>query len=157
MVPGDRVVVYGPVHGHRRCAFFARTRETVGWLDTARLAPDVAALHPEASAWLGDWDDHDDHIRLTQAGTHRLRVRGEAYYPSLDAEEPNFGNLDGQAIRTGDRLDYREGSGDSDCRATMRLLGDYLLVLDNGECGGQNVRFRGVYRRRDAHSPATKS
>lgn len=29
----------------------------------------------------------------------------------------------------------------------LYLLGDVLVVADNSECGGMNVRFNGVYRR----------
>ena len=43
-------------------------------------------------------------------------------------------------------LPYEAGD-DLDCRARMRLIGPYLLVADNGQCGGLNVSFSGAYRR----------
>lgn len=32
-----------------------------------------------------------------------------------------------------------------DCLAPLHLLGPYLAVEDNGNCGGMNVRFTGIY------------
>jgi len=34
------------------------------------------------------------------------------------------------------------------CTVHAQLLGDVLIVADNSECGGMNVRFNGVYRRK---------
>ncbi|WP_375382086.1 hypothetical protein [uncultured Sphingomonas sp.] len=140
---------------------FSRARETTGWVDTDRLALDAAASHPALSAWVGDWYMDDDHIRLTRATQGRLRVDGDAYWPGAHPADrpsgPNVGNLEGTFAVNADRLDYSNGNDSYDCRATLRLLGDYLLVEDDGNCGGMNVRFTGTYRRRPAHSPAIKS
>ncbi|MGA1798872.1 hypothetical protein VH567_08835 [Sphingomonas sp. 4RDLI-65] len=38
--------------------------------------------------------------------------------------------------------------GADDCGVMVRRLGPYLLVRDNNRCGGLNVSFSGVYRRR---------
>jgi hypothetical protein len=34
------------------------------------------------------------------------------------------------------------------CGITLRLVGDFLVADDNGDCGGVNVTFDGVYRRK---------
>jgi hypothetical protein len=36
---------------------------------------------------------------------------------------------------------------EEDCRVALKLVGDFLIVSDNSQCGGANVRFNGVYRR----------
>lgn len=157
VVPGDRVVVFARA-GTRSCVAFARTRETTGWVDSDRLQRDEAASHPPLSAWKGDWHDGDDHIHFDPAAEGRLRIDADAYYPSkhpgpnAPANWPHFGEMAGLATVSGDRADYRDGQGEYDCRATFRLLGEYLLVNDDEHCGGQNVRFRGVYRRRQPRS-----
>jgi hypothetical protein len=46
---------------------------------------------------------------------------------------------------------------DDICRATLRLVGDYLVVSDNSDCGGMNVRFDGVYRRRPTRPAPPRS
>ncbi|HEL3807788.1 TPA: hypothetical protein UMT99_003956, partial [Stenotrophomonas maltophilia] len=33
------------------------------------------------------------------------------------------------------------------CKVRVHSLGEVLIVADNSECGGMNVRFNGVYRR----------
>lgn len=38
--------------------------------------------------------------------------------------------------------------GAYDCTVGLRRLGPWLVVDDNLACGGMNVTFRGVYRRR---------
>ena len=40
------------------------------------------------------------------------------------------------------------GDADDICKMTLRLVGEYLIADDNGECGGMNVTFDGVYRRK---------
>ena len=34
---------------------------------------------------------------------------------------------------------------DNDCVVELTLLGKFLVVTDNGNCGGMNVRFVNVY------------
>ncbi|WP_426615040.1 hypothetical protein [Bradyrhizobium sp. McL0616] len=36
---------------------------------------------------------------------------------------------------------------DSGCGVRMRRIGPFLLVQDNGDCGGAGVSFTGLYRR----------
>ena len=42
---------------------------------------------------------------------------------------------------------YSDGEDQYDCKATIRLIGIYLVVADNMHCGGANVSFSGVYRK----------
>jgi len=39
---------------------------------------------------------------------------------------------------------------DAACAVTLERRGPYLLVNDNARCGGNNVRFVGIYIRRAA-------
>ncbi len=34
------------------------------------------------------------------------------------------------------------------CEVTLTFVGTLLVAHDNGECGGMNVRFDGVYQKR---------
>jgi len=34
------------------------------------------------------------------------------------------------------------------CRVRMQRIGPWLLVEDNGDCGGSGVTFSGLYRRK---------
>ncbi|MCA1633634.1 MAG: hypothetical protein LC802_07935 [Acidobacteria bacterium] len=56
--------------------------------------------------------------------------------------------MNAKARPAGNVLTVEEDS----CRVTLRLVGDYLVASDNSECGGMNVRFDGVYRRKQARA-----
>jgi hypothetical protein len=69
----------------------------------------------------------------------------------------NIGSLDGEAVAESGRLSFGMGENGAlpydkadayDCRVQMRRMGSYLLVKDNNMCGGHNVTFTGIYRRR---------
>jgi hypothetical protein len=49
-------------------------------------------------------------------------------------------NADGQILF--------EKAGRYDCAVRLRQLGPYLFAADNQYCGGANVSFTGLYRRR---------
>jgi hypothetical protein len=68
----------------------------------------------------------------------------------------NLGEIDAAFAPTGPALAFTMGTdatlpvtaGDtSDCKVWMRRLGSFLIVDDNMNCGGMNVRFTGVYSR----------
>jgi xylose isomerase len=61
----------------------------------------------------------------------------------------HVGALGTQGVPKGDRLNVVDTDG-YPCRVRMRLLLPYLIVADNGACGGMNVSFSGVYRRQKA-------
>ena len=56
----------------------------------------------------------------------------------------HVGEVHAEAAPAGNVLALR----DDPCALTLRLVGHYLVAADNGECGGANVRFDGVYRRK---------
>ena len=49
----------------------------------------------------------------------------------------------GRATPRGADVEFVEDT----CRVRVHSLGEVLIVADNSECGGMNVRFNGVYRR----------
>jgi hypothetical protein len=68
----------------------------------------------------------------------------------------NIGEISAELQPAGDALAFTMGTDETlafdkgdeyDCRVRLRRLVDYLLITDNGNCGGMNVRFDGVYRR----------
>ena len=97
---------------------------------------------------LADWRDGDDHLVIGVRGG-QLHVEGDAYWPSANPTPevrpygPNMGQVEALAAPTGNTVVFH----DATCTLRAHLLGDYLIVADNSECGGMNVRFNGVYRR----------
>lgn len=149
LVPGDEVIT-SRTFGDWVCAWFqpARGYETVGWLAADSLAPSETPAAPLAS-WLGTWNFYKNEVRLSRgraAGT--LRVAGEATWVGVNPGNAHVGELSGEAAPAAGVLSLSDGGEEYDCHATLRLVGPYLLITDNKNCGGVNVTFDGVYRRK---------
>jgi hypothetical protein len=55
--------------------------------------------------------------------------------------------MGGTAAPTGNTVVFAGGTPD-ECRVVLTLLPPFLLAADNMKCGGMNVSFSGVYRKR---------
>ena len=148
VIPGDELIV-SRAFGEYVCAWYqpARGGETVGWVAASRLEISEADANPALALWLGTWEFYNDTLRITRgakAGT--LRVEGEAFWHGVNPENVHTGEVSGEAAPVAGVLSL--GGGDDLCRATFRLVGAYLIVDDNGDCGGANVTFDGVYRKK---------
>ena len=74
-------------------------------------------------------------------------MEGAATWVGVNPGNVHVGELSGEAAPVANLLKLG-GEDEYDCRATLRLVGTYLLVTDNKQCGGVNVTFDGVYRRK---------
>ncbi|NML07961.1 hypothetical protein [Sphingomonas sp. G-3-2-10] len=150
VVAGDRLVA-GEVRGKYRLVTFVPAgggRHTTGWIESAALTR-VSLPRATPASWIGDWTGWYADIAIAR-GARRgvLKASGEATYGMHDKDRVargaiNFGSFDGEAQPSGDRILF----SDELCTVSLRLLGTYLLATDNGNCGGLNVSFSGVYRR----------
>ncbi len=148
VVTGDEVIVSRP-YGEWYCAWYqpARGSETVGWLSTERLLVTAHSRKPPLASWLGAWGFYDNLLRLTRGrAAGALRVEGDATWEGANPGNVHVGEVEGEAAPAGNALTV--GGGDDDCRLTLRLVGPYLVASDNRQCGGLNVTFDGVYRRK---------
>ncbi len=148
VIPGNELIV-SRAFGEYVCAWFqpARGSETVGWMAASRLEISEADASPAAALWLGSWEFYNNSLLITRgakAGT--LHVEGEAFWHGVNPENVHTGELSGEAAPAAGVLSL--GGGDDLCRATLRLVGAYLIVDDNGDCGGANVTFDGIYRKK---------
>ena len=163
LVPGDQVLV-NATEGPFVCAIFKSQTgtETRGWLPRAALelvAPEAAP----APKWAGKWRrDRGAEIVLKSDGDE-VKVSGTAIWGASDPERVkrgavHEGELDdsgkprGQVLAIGydpDRSGFppaRDAASDG-CAAQLQLFDRYLMVKDNGKCGGANVSFTGLYVR----------
>ena len=149
IVPGDEVLT-SRTFGDWVCAWFqpARGSETVGWLPADRLNVSEPSARPTLAFWLGAWGFRGNSLRLSRGrGAGALRVEGDATWVGVNPGNVHVGDVSGEAAPAGNVLSV--GGGDEyDCRLTLRLVGPYLVAADNKQCGGANVTFDGVYRRR---------
>ena len=150
LVAGDEVLT-SRTFGDWVCAWYqpARGSETVGWLPAERLAFSEPAARPPLASWLGTWGFYDSSLRLSRGRKPgELRVAGDATWVGVNPGNVHVGEVSGEAAPAGNALTVSEGGDEYDCRLTLHLVGPYLVASDNKQCGGVNVTFDGVYRRK---------
>lgn len=131
VVKGDPVVV-AQVFGDFACAWYVGAKgNTVGWLRTTDLAPEV----------VGTWKYYDNAVTIASTPTG-LTVKGVALWHGL-GDNVHFGEIDGALTPTPGGYTYDDGT----CTVRFQRVGAWLALSDNGNCGGANVRFDGVFRR----------
>ena len=104
----------------------------------------VTDANPPPARWLGEWVFYDNSLNVRRGAGASLSVSGEAFWHGADPSNVHTGEVAGASAPAGNALLIE----DDPCKLTLRLVGDYLVAADNGECGGANVRFDGVYRRK---------
>ena len=150
LLPGDEVVMLRFEPARVYVAFTAPTGSaatTEGWIraDALRLVAD------DSQHWDGVWrSTREKEIQISPQTAGVYRISGQATWGSSDPDRVklgaiNVGDLDGTIKPDG----AQAGFDDSICHVSFRLFGSYLLVDDNEACGGLNVTFSGVYRRRN--------
>lgn len=147
----DDVVLTGRTSGGFTCAFYPGANGgTAGWIETERLALIEHESNPALARWIGTWSVGDNpEVRFRVEGSV-LHVAGEAFWPghpdTTDWISIHVGEIAGAVSRNGLVGRYED---DNLCEIDFTLIGDYLVAGDNGNCGGANVSFSGVYRKQD--------
>lgn len=145
LISGNQVLV-GRRYGAWICSWYQPRNggETVGWLPVASLVISDQGTSPALETWLGQWQYGPQSLNIrrdSKAGT--LLVKGDAIWHGL-GDNVHVGSVAAGALPAGNELILNE----EECRVTLKLVGDYIVASDNAECGGVNVRFNGVYRKR---------
>ena len=161
LVPGDQVLM-NRGEGAYVCATFKAQNGVVtrGFL----LREALQVVPPEqtsAQKWDGKWlRDSEAQIVIESSGDE-VKVSGTASWGGSDPERVkmgavNTGELEGSGKLRGkvlaigydpDRSAFPppEDQAPDICAAQLELYGPYLMVEDNGRCGGLNVSFTGLY------------
>ncbi|HQU84210.1 MAG TPA: hypothetical protein PKY59_13830 [Pyrinomonadaceae bacterium] len=148
VIPGDKVII-SRKYGNYFCAWFQPKKgyETVGWISAEKLGYPMV-MHLEKKRDLtGTWTFYDNEIRIEKgAKPNTFKVSGEAFWKGL-GDNIHTGELDHEGVIVGEDLKLGENDNDEyDCKVTLKLVGKYLIVSDNMNCGGANVTFSGVYQ-----------
>jgi hypothetical protein len=146
VVSEDEVIISRTLNDYA-CAWYPAKKGagTVGWLPIKRLDLIPGVLDPAQSVWLGNWKYAGNSIAITKNTGTALTVKGNAFWQGL-GDNIHIGELDHKATPSGNILKLGDGdAGEYDCKVTLRLLGKYMVVADNLNCGGANVTFSGVY------------
>lgn len=147
VVPNDEIIV-SRTFGKWACGWYQPKRgsETVGWVAAESLEFVDTNNNPEAKDWSGDWSFYDNSISIKPAeNAGFFEIKGSAFWKGL-GDNIHVGELDSTSKPEANVLKIGEADEDEyACKVTMRLVGRYLIALDNLNCGGVNVSFSGVY------------
>lgn len=145
-VVADDALIVSRSFGDFTCAWYqpARGHETVGWIASNQLTLGETDANPPPARWLGEWSFYADTLTVGRGRGAALSVSGEAFWHGADPSNIHTGEVNGESAPSGNTLKIE----DDPCKLTLRLVGEYLVAADNGECGGANVTFTGVYRRK---------
>jgi hypothetical protein len=126
-----------------------------GWLPAIALSPAKVSVNP--ADWSGDWKRVEAEIKIsTNAG--KLQAEGHATYGALNPDRVkrgavNLGEFSGPVVLAEGQGTFADKDVDGNkpdspgCRIRMARAEKSLFVQDNGQCGGMNVSFTGLYRR----------
>jgi len=140
------VVFGGPEQRGVRCVEYGTRQGTLraGFVPAANLAPAEAERVLKADFLVGVWRDGANSIRVAANRANRLVITGAGVYKGT-GPTPNEGGFNAEApIGPTDPLVLRDGG----CIVVLERRGPFLLANDNERCGGNNVRFVGIYVRR---------
>ena len=142
--PGDLILV-NRTQGDWTCGYLQR-RDNLVWVRSREIRSVRFDPNPLPAAWLGSWQNAEDHIRIRASKTSgKLDLDGLAVWRGQFSV--HTGQLSGAAEPNANRLHVVEGAGSDACMVDLTLVSKYLVVTDNNMCGGVNVRFWGIWVR----------
>jgi hypothetical protein len=145
LIPGDQVIVSRKFENWACCWYQPKKgSETVGWIPIESLTISDSDSNPPLNKWVGNWKYYEQSLNIKIDGnTGFLTVTGEAYWRGL-GDNIHTGAIEARAKPNRNELKLEEEV----CQLSLKLVGDYIIAVDNTDCGGANVRFNGVYRKR---------
>jgi len=134
------------------CAWFTGKRtEQVGYLPLKSVQV-IRSTEPKLTDWSGVWRYDSNEIKIHADKRGRLHLSGlaiyEVYGPDGEFVTANTGEIQEIVRPNGETLAFGDKSDPSNCAGHMQLISGHLIVTDNMYCGGMNVRFDGIYRKR---------
>ncbi len=144
LVVQDEVLVTKVENGWA-CAWYGKgARHTVGWLKKADLVKSAVAPSGEGD-WLGDWSFAGNRITISR-DKKGFKAEGEATWTG--PASVHEGSFKGPLEVKGVAATYADPEDTEPfCTVEMRRASRYMVVSDNGNCGGASVSFGGVYVR----------
>lgn len=143
LIPNDTVIVNNVTNGWACAWYSGKKSETVGWLKADKLEFKTA----KETKWTGKWTFYSNMLNIKNS-KDGIQVSGKAFWQGgMVNGVPNVhtGSIHGKLKMNGTHATVAEGEEEFSCHANLTLVGDYLVVSDNNNCGGANVSFSGVY------------
>jgi hypothetical protein len=150
LVAGDMVVALETKGRFTRVEFVnAKGRSRSGWIENAGLG----MAPPIFGGWAGLWRGTEQSITIKPTRkTGLFRASGDATWGAGDPDRVarggvHIGSFSGDIMPENGQAALSDDGDSNGCQIKLRLLGPYLLVTDNLQCGGMNVRFYGALRK----------
>ncbi len=149
VIPGDEVLA-GEQYGSYTCVWYQRAKgdETVGWIETSSLELGYEDPEETKNRWTGKWVDGQNEINFAPAKLKgAFVIAGNAMWQGA-GDNVHVGEIEGTESPEGNEI--KIGAKETDefaCKVSMKIVGKYLIVSDNMNCGGANVSFTGVYKK----------
>ena len=152
LVTGD-LVLTGRTRGDFTCVSYHSPLSnkrvwSTGWLPSAALAPVAPMRSPKTSDWIGSWRQGNyvgsGLVEIKAKGRGKLHIDAGILLPT--ARDFHNGEFEAHVTPQGDTLAFEDERG-TGCRVRMQRIGPWLLIEDDGGCGGTGVTFTGLYRR----------
>ena len=152
LVDGNKILIAQNTEQWVCAWYFGKRREFVGWLPKNVIKP-MPGKTPAIHDWVGTWKPIGgiNEIKITHLKNGMLSISGSALWHggknNYGYDIIHTGELNGEAIPIGNKISLGNKQEQYECVADMQLVLDNLVVSDNGNCGGVNVRFNDVYRK----------
>jgi hypothetical protein len=117
-----------------------------GWIPTKLLKNSKPAEVTDSKDWLGKWYMPHTQINFSKGKQlSQLIIKGNSQWKGEGQGQVNTGELENKTVE----LNKNEATVNADgCQIYFRLVNRAnLLAVDNGQCGGLNVSFGGLYTR----------
>ncbi|HXZ22393.1 MAG TPA: hypothetical protein VEH78_06480 [Pseudolabrys sp.] len=155
LVTGD-LVLTGRTHGEFTCVSYHSPLSNkriwaTGWLPSVALTPVAPMQSPKVSDWVGNWRQGSyvggGLVEIKAEGHGKLHIEAGILVPT--ARDFHNGVFEAHVTPQGDTLAFEDDANNygSGCQVRMQRIGPWLLIEDNGGCGGAAVTFTGLYRR----------
>ena len=140
------MVVY-QADGDWTCGYLLQAKGAgPGWFRSSDIRQINFDAAPPIDAWVGAWANGDDRIHIqTSKAPAKLELTGTAVWHGRTKDAVHTGDFSGAAAPVGSHLHFVESGADS-CTIDLTLFGKYLVANDNNLCGGENVRFWGIWK-----------
>jgi hypothetical protein len=144
---GDRMVV-SKQYLNWSCAWNVDSKKLLaGWVETKKMSPIVLKSVLSQAEIEGVWKNgRTGKIKIVSSNEGALKAVGEAiwYGNSINHE----GGFEGELVDTGSQYQVKSDEAEYQCLVNMFFISqNYMVAQDNGNCGGVNVRFNGVYKK----------
>lgn len=158
LITGD-LVLTGDTRGEFTCISYhsplsAKRIWVHAWLPSAALTPVAPMRAPKTKDWVGTWRQGKHyvgggHVEIKPEAKGKLHIDAGILMPA--GRDFRNGAFQAHVKPRGDTMAFEDDGGGSDyatgCKVRMQRIGPWLLIEDDGSCGGAAVTFTGLYRR----------